>query len=197
MQVKNNYNILKKIQLSIWFIRTKLICRKARFIRFPIDIRGKKYINFGEQLTTGIGCRLEAFSSDGSKTLFFGKNVQINDYVHISSMKNVSIGNNVLMASKIYISDNSHGFYKGNEYDSSPEIAPINRPYFISEVIIKDNVWIGEGVTILPGVTIHTGTIIGANSTVSKSLPPFVIAIGAPAKPIKQFCFDTQKWEKI
>ena len=197
MQIKNNYNIFTYIKLTIWLIRTKIIFRKARFLRFPLDIRGKKYIILGERLTTGSVCILEAFSSDGSKTMFFGKDVQINDYVHISSMKNVSIGNNVLMASNIYISDNSHGFYKGDDLDSSPEITPINRPYFISEVIIKDNVWIGEGVTILPGTTINYGSIIGANSVVSKSIPPFVIAVGSPAKPIKKFNFSSQKWEKF
>ena len=63
-------------------------------------------------LTTGKGCRLEVFSTK-EKKLFFGNDVQINDYVHISVMSSVSIGDNVLMASHIYIADNSHGFYGG------------------------------------------------------------------------------------
>jgi lipopolysaccharide O-acetyltransferase len=63
-------------------------------------------------------------------------------------------------------------------------------------VAIEDNVWLGEFVSVLPGVTIGKGSIVGANSVVSKNLPPYVIAVGTPAKPIKKFNFETNKWEK-
>jgi lipopolysaccharide O-acetyltransferase len=197
MIIRNSYTFFTKIKLSIWVIRTKLICSKARIIRFPIELRGRKYIDFGTNLTTGTGCRLEAFSETGEKTMHFGNNVQINDYVHICAMQNVSIGDNVLMASHIYISDNSHGYYKGDENDTLPDIAPIKRAYHKSPVIIENNVWIGENVVILPGVYIGKGSIIGANSVVTKSIPSYIIAVGAPAKPIKRFNFETKKWEKI
>jgi lipopolysaccharide O-acetyltransferase len=64
-------------------------------------------------------------------------------------------------------------------------------------IIIEDNVWLGEFVSVLPGVTIGKGTIVGANSVVSKDLPKYVIAVGSPAKPVKKFNFSTQRWEKI
>jgi lipopolysaccharide O-acetyltransferase len=197
MKIKNQYTAFQKIHLVYCQIKTKIVSPRARIIRFPFELRGKKYIDFGTNLTTGVGCRLEAFSENGEKTLSFGTNVQINDYVHICAMQQVSIGNNVLMASHIYISDNSHGSYKGNEFDSSPEITPIRRDYYSNPVIVEDNVFIGEGVVILPGVTLGKGCIIGANSVVSKNIAPYVIAVGAPAKQIKKFDFSTQKWEKI
>lgn len=195
--IKNNYSFLQKVKLAIWLLRTKIISTKARIIRFPFDIRGRKFIDLGTNLTTGVGCRLEAFSSDGKKTLFFGNNVQINDYVHISSMKEVRIGNDVLMAGKIYISDNSHGYYKGNDQDSDPNIIPVERPYLCNSVFIEDNVWVGESVMILPGVTIGRGAIIGANSVVSKNIPAYSIAVGQPAKVIKIYNFDLKKWVKV
>jgi lipopolysaccharide O-acetyltransferase len=185
----------QKLKLVIFVIKTKLLCKKSRLIRFPIEIRGKQNIDFGERLTTGIGCRLEAFSIGNEKVLILGKDMQINDYVHISAMKNVCIGDNVLMASRIYISDNSHGSYKDSNA-TNPEIPPIKRDYYINPVHIEDNVWIGEGVVVMPGVTIGKGSIIGANSVVTKNIPPYVIAVGAPAKPIKQYNFETKKWEK-
>lgn len=197
MKVNNKYTFFKKLTLFCWLIRTKFISRHARIIRFPIDIRGRKYIDFGKNITTGVGCRLEAFSENGEITMIFNDNVQINDYVHISSMGKVYIGNNVLMASRIYISDNSHGCYKGIEADSSPSIIPIKRDYHIASVIIEDNVWIGEGCVILPGVTIGMGSIIGANSVVSKDIPSNVIAVGSPAVPIKEYNKFTNKWERI
>jgi acetyltransferase-like isoleucine patch superfamily enzyme len=195
--LKNRYTLLGFIKLLIWAIRTKLIWTKARIIRFPFDLRGKKYISISEGFTTGVGCRLEAFSKDDIKVLHIGKNFQINDYVHITAMKNVTIGDNVLMASKIYISDCSHGSYFGDENDSNPKTIPKDRPLFSKPVVIKDNVWLGEFVSVLPGVTIGTGTIVGANSVVSKSLPDYVIAVGSPAKPIKKYNFESQRWQKI
>lgn len=194
--MKNSYTLLGYIKLFFWLVRTKSVSRRARIIRFPFDLRGKKYINLGEELTTGVGCRIEAFSNDGQKVVHFGKRVQMNDYVHICGMKSVQIGNDVLIAGKVYISDNSHGSYKSNHEDTSPEIIPIRRSYHIDPVVIEDNVWLGEGVVVLPGVTIGKGSIVGANSVVTKSLPKYVIAVGSPAKPIKRYNFESQRWEK-
>ena len=178
--IKNSYSFWGYLRLAIFVIRTKFISSKARIIRFPIEIRGKRFIDFGSRLTTGKGCRLEVFSTK-EKKLFFGNDVQINDYVHISVMSSVSIG------------DNSHGFYGGGA-QSSPDIPPIKRDYKIAPISIGNNVWIGEGVVIMPGVIIGDGSVIGANSTVTKSIPPNSIAVGQPAKVIKLFDRESQQW---
>ena len=193
------YSITKVIYLTYCKVRTYTVWSKARLIRFPIDIRNKKNIDLGRNLTTGIGCRIEGFPiSDACEVVLkFGENVQMNDYVHITAAKSVEIGDNVLMASKIYISDCSHGSYLGDSNDSSPFTSPIARPLSVKPVKIENNVWLGEFVSVLPGVTIGQGTIVGANSVVSKSLPPNVIAVGSPAKPIKKFNFETNQWERI
>jgi acetyltransferase-like isoleucine patch superfamily enzyme len=192
------YGFFGLIKLIIQKIRTIIFFSGSRLIRFPIIIRGKKHIDFGSKLTIGVGCRFEAYNNQKSKkSLIFGKNIQLNDYVHITAMNNVVIGDNVLMASKIYISDCSHGFYSGEEMDSSPEQHPIDRSYNISEVVIEDNVWLGEFVSVLPGVTIGKGAIIGSNSVVTKDIPANTIAVGSPAKVIKKYNFETKKWEII
>lgn len=197
MKLKNRYSYLGYIKLVLWVIRTKIISPKIRLVRFPIDIRGKQYINFGNRLTTGVGCRFEAYSNDSTKKLFFGSDIQVNDYVHISAMESVQIGDGVLMASHIYISDNSHGCYKGCNYDSDPNIIPIKRDYITKPVKIENNVWLGEHVVIMPGVTVGKGSIIGANSVVTKDIPPYTIAVGQPAKPIKRFNWSNKSWEYI
>lgn len=196
MEVNNKYSIIDKIKLFSYLIRGKLICRKSRLIRFPIDIRGRSFIDFGTRLTTGKYCRLEAFSSDNKKKIYFGDSVQINDFVHISAIERVSIGNHVLMASHIYISDNSHGLYKGGVHESSPLTPPVQRSYTVSAVTIGDNVWIGEGVIIMPGVTIGEGCVIGANSVVNKSIPSYCMVAGNPAEVKKIYNFQSEKWEK-
>lgn len=198
MKVLQHYGYMGLIKITLSLIKTKIFFPKARLIRFPIDIRNKKNIDFGENLTTGVGCRLESCpqTMTDSKLLKFGNNIQLNDYVHITAAHSVEIGNNVLMASKIYISDCTHGSYIGNEDDSDPMSLPIDRPLSVKAVKIEDNVWLGEFVSVLPGVTIGQGTIVGANSVVSKSLPPYVIAVGSPAKPIKFYNFESKRWEK-
>ncbi len=119
----------------------------------------------------------------------------MNDNVHISAMESVRIGDNVLMAGKIYISDNSHGYYKSPDEGTSPLIPPARRPYFIKPVSIEQNVWIGEGVVIMPGVSIGAGSVIGANSVVTRSIPAACIAVGNPARVIKTYDPLTQRWE--
>jgi lipopolysaccharide O-acetyltransferase len=142
---------------------------------------------------------LEAFATDAklTKKIKIGERVQMNDYVHISAIESVTIGNDVLIASHVYISDNSHGSYKGDASDTSPYICPVNRPYLVAPVKISDRVWIGEGVIIMPGVTIGEGCVIGAHSIVSKSLPPNTISVGVPAKPIKMWDNNINRWVKI
>jgi acetyltransferase-like isoleucine patch superfamily enzyme len=191
------YGFIGTIQMIYFKVRTLLLISNARIIRFPFDIRGKHHIHFGKNLTTGYWCRIEAFSEKNNKTLIFGDNVQLNDFVHITASKSVKIGNNVLLASKIYISDTIHGSYLGDINDSSPDTPPQERLLSFKDVVIKDNVWIGEFVSVLPGVTIGKGSIIGANSVVSKDIPDYVIAVGIPAKPIKKYNFELKKWEKI
>ena len=184
------------VYLSVCKIKTILFYRNARLIRFPIDIRGRDGILFGKQLTTGKYCRIETFSGK-NKSLVFGNNIQINDFVHIASKASVTIGNNVLIASKVFITDLQHGSYLGDSLDSSPYEIAEKRKLSSKPVRIHDNVWIGEMVVILPGVNIGENSIIGASSVVTKSIPANCIAVGNPAKVIKTYNFSTNKWERI
>jgi len=191
------YGFFGMIKLVIFFVRTKFFNRRSRLIRFPITIRGRNYIDFGTNLTTGIGCRIEAFPYFSNGTIIeFGNNVEINDYVHITGVSKVIIGNDVLIASKVYISDSQHGNYSGDSFQDSPFSTPNSRKLSYKPVIIEDNVWIGESVCILAGVRIGRGAVIGANSVVTKDVPECSIMAGNPAKIIKKYNIDTHKWER-
>lgn len=197
MKLLKRYSLLQLFSMVVYKIRTYFVFPQAKIIRFPIDIRGKSYMKIGKGFTTGFGCRLEAYPLNNETTLFIGENFQMNDYVHITAMESVKIGNNVLLASKIYISDCSHGSYSGNENDSHPDSIPKERHLSSKPIIIEDNVWLGEFVSVLPGVTIGKGTVVGANSVVNKSLPPYSICVGTPARAVKKFNFETERWERI
>jgi len=191
------YGFLGSLKLGISLIYTKLFFKQARLIRLPFDIRNKKFIEIGKKFTSGVGCRIEAYPENKEKVVFIGNNVQINDYVHISGMKGVRLGNNVLIASKVFISDLNHGNYSDEGLIDSPLTPPTERKLYAKPIIIEDNVWLGEFVSVLSGVTIGKGSIVGANSVVSKSLPPNVIAVGTPARAVKKYNFDTKKWDKV
>ena len=192
------YGILGTMRLIVSLIYTKIFFRHARLIRLPFDIRNKSNIKIGKNFTSGFGCRIEAFPLNEHLEICIsiGNDVQINDYVHIGAGEKIIIGDNVLIASKVFISDLNHGNYKGSDQDS-PLSLPNNRKLSTSPIVIKDNVWIGEGVCVMSGVTIGIGCVIGALSVVTKDLPDFSIAVGAPAKVIKVFDFDKNKWVKV
>lgn len=191
----NKKGIFYIFRTIIDFIKTKIFFKDARLIRHPIDIRGKKYIKFGEKLTTGRYCRIEAMSNNNKKSLKLGNDIQINDNVHITAFNSIIIEDNVLVASKVYISDTSHGKYNGDN-QSLPEEIVEQRELYYKKVHISKNVWLGESVSVLPGVFIGENSIIGANSVVTKDIPNNSIAVGSPAKVIKKFNYKSKKWEE-
>jgi acetyltransferase-like isoleucine patch superfamily enzyme len=193
------YGFYGSIRLCKSYIYTRVFFPDARLIRLPFDIRNRKNITIGKNFTSGFGCRIEAFpmKSKDITCISIGNDVQINDYVHIAAAESIKIGNNVLMASKIFITDISHGSYGVNGVHDSPTTIPKERSLTVKPVEIGDNVWIGEFVSILPGVTIGKGSVIGTMSVVSKSIPPNCIAVGSPAKVIKQYDFESKMWVKV
>lgn len=190
------YSIAGLLKVLADTIRTKLTYRKARLIRSPFYIRGRKNIDLGSNLTTGVGVRIDAFNSDARKVVHFGRDVQINDYVHISAIENVAIGDNVLIASRVFISDHNHGDFSGLT-DPTVTWPPAERPLSSKPICIEESVWIGENVCILPGVTIGRNAVIGAGAVVTKSVPSWSLAVGNPAVVIKRYDQDTAKWVRV
>jgi acetyltransferase-like isoleucine patch superfamily enzyme len=190
-----------KSRIFNFFISKKLGGVKNLSIHPSAQLAGLSHFSIGRNFLAGEHLRMEAICRYGKSSfnpkIIIKDNVAMNDFVHIAAVNYVEIGNNVLMASKIYISDHNHGNYNGMN-QSDPESTPGSREIEGSKsVIIGDNVWIGEFVSILPGVTIGKGSIIGANSVVSRDIPPYSIAIGTPARIIKQYDGNMKKWVPV
>ncbi|MDL2305398.1 acyltransferase, partial [Bacteroides sp. OttesenSCG-928-D19] len=64
-------------------------------------------------------------------------------------------------------------------------------------VVIEDDVWIGANAVILPGVTVGKHSVIAAGSVVSRSVPPYSVCAGIPAKVIKQYDFESKEWVRV
>lgn len=193
------YSFSNKVYMMVCLVRTRLFYPGAKIIRFPFDIRNAKSIKLGKGFTTGRLCRLEV-AEEGVKAgricMEIGENVRLNELVHIAAYECVKIGTNSAIGAKSFISDLNHGDFSG-ETPFDITIPHAKRTLSSKPVIIGENVWIGESVCILPGVTIGDGAVIGALSNVTKSIPAYSIAVGNPARVIKQYNFETKCWEKI
>lgn len=191
--MKNRYTFSEKVKNAYSLLLTRIFYPEARLIRRPVYIRGKKSIIGGKNLTLGYRCR---FDLNGTKeSLYIGENCQFGDSTHIVALNRVEIGDNVLIASKVFISDSSHGIYKGANC-SVPNSKPNSRKLIKKDIHIGDNVWIGENVVILPGAKIGNGCIIGANCVVTKTIPKNCVVIGNN-KVIKKFNEKEAYWEGV
>jgi lipopolysaccharide O-acetyltransferase len=193
------YSLFSVLKLAYYLVFTKIFFSCARLIRMPIYLRGKSRISFGHRLTTGRFNRIEALPQDKSKQpiITFGDNVQINDSNHIAGIRCISIGNNVLIASRVFISDHNHGNFDCNSIEEGPDMPPAHRSLHAKPVRIGNNVWIGESVCVLPGVTIGDGAVIGAGSVVTRDIPARCVAAGNPARVIRQWDDATHEWRRI
>lgn len=150
---------------------------------FPLSVDQPEGITIGSNVFLCEGAWLI-----GGKDLSIGNNTTIGHFSHIVCSERVTIGNDVLIADKVFISDCAHG-YKDIEL-------PIYRQPVkaLSPVIIGDDSWIGENVCIM-GCSIGKHCVIGANSVVKNDIPDYSVAVGNPAKVVKQYNFKSSRWE--
>jgi len=98
----------------------------------------------------------------------------IGDDVVLYSLGEIEIGENVVVSQKSYLCTGSHDYLK-NDF-----------PIFAKKITIKDECWLATDVFVSPGITIEKGTVIGARSSVYKSLPAYKVCIGNPVKILRE-----------
>lgn len=180
--IRKMFHRLYSLYKRLYFKR----CGKKLFIKHPCYVFGGSMIIIGDNFRAEKRLRLEAFRHDGNRDpkIFIGDNVCITWGCHIGAINRVEIGDNVLIGSRVLITDHAHGHIPPLSADVAPACREL---YSKGAVKICKNVWIGEGAAILPGVTVGENTIIGANAVVTHSLPANCVAAGNPAKIIKTF----------
>lgn len=164
-------------------------------------IRGIKNITIGRDISAYSGLWLEAVQiyKDQSFTpqIYIGDRVSFSKDVHITCIEHITIGDDVLFGSRVYVSDHNHGRYTGLQQSHPDEPPAVRALSHGGQVIIESNVWIGDNVVIVGPAIIGAGSIIAANSVVKCDIPPFMMFAGAPAKPIKKFDIKLRIWRKI
>ena len=163
---------LKKIKINSAIKLEETVQIKKTAI---IEIRegGSIAIGKGSQVLDGV----LILTYGGNITI--GENCNINPYTIIYGHGGTKIGNNVLIAGHCMIIPNNHNF-------SDKNIPIANQGCTAKGIIIEDDVWIGHGCSILDGVTIGKGSVIAAGCIVTKSVDPFSVMAGIPAKKIRE-----------
>ena len=162
---------------------------KQSTVYFPCILQGKgeKHIEIGDftkiQGHCVLGCWKEYGDQRFDPSIVIGDYCDIGEYNQISSSHKITIGDGLLTGRYVYIGDNSHGGLSWEEADISPAQRELKSN---GEIIIGRNVWIGDKVTILAGVTIGDNVIIGANSVVTKDVPSNCVSAGIPARVVKK-----------
>ncbi len=185
---------------SSFYIRFFRLFYKSKFkyfgnnssVLFPLNMNGIENISIGDNVKVAYKTWLAAVPHTGAEKceLIIGEGTCIGNFNHIYATKSIIIGKNVLIADRVYISDNLHSYENIN-------IPIIHQPIKqIGTVVIGDGSWLGENVCVI-GAKIGKNCVIGANSVVTKDIPDYCVAVGTPAKIIKRYCLETQKWNKI
>lgn len=186
----------KLIRLKLFTAKFKMFFLKGNFKRygngasilFPLRIRGARFIEIGKKVFIYDNSRILVFGDKNSDSILkIEDGANIGRFVHIVAVNKVTIKKNVLIADKVYISDNSHEYADIN-------IPVMHQPVqFKGEVSIGENSWIGENVCIL-GASVGRHSIIGANSIVLNDIDDYCVAVGNPAKVIKKYDHHQGKW---
>lgn len=146
---------------------------------------GLEYVSVGDDVVIDGNVQITAWSVKGKylPEISIGDGSVLRQGCHITAVGNISIGCNLLTGTNVIITDNSHGASNFEEMS----MAPVSRDLFSKgPVRIGDNVWLGNNVCVMPGVTIGDGVIVGANSVVTSDIPSYSVAVGAPAKVVSK-----------
>lgn len=180
---KNSFLLLNK-----W--RFRHVGKKVR-IYCPLHIDGYDNITIGDNVVVHNRTWLAALPLTGNEPqLVLKDGVTIGNYNHIYATHSIIIENDVLTADKVYISDNIHSY---DNIDLPIIKQPIKQ---CRTVIIGAGSWLGEHVCVI-GASIGKHCVIGANSVVTKDIPDYSVAVGAPARVIKRYDEKSNTWVKV
>ena len=189
--------IYSKIKYIVHGFKLELL--KSQFKRFGAKSDYANHVLFKGRscISLGNNSYIDDFSvisawTDYRGTTFYpqiiiGNNCRIGSFNHITAINKIVLGDDLLTGKWVTITDNSHGKLTKDQLCTPPALRPL---FSKGEIVIGKNVWICDKATITAGVTIGNGCIIAANAVVTKSIPPYSLAAGNPAKVVKTFKKD-------
>lgn len=179
-----------------WYIKTKTFYSrefhsigKKSIIFSPMQFTDTQSVSIGDNTFIAHNAWLMGNGRKDNVTLVIGDKVQIGHNAHIVAKYSVTIGDSVLLADKVYISDCDHVF-------QDIEIPIIYQGVkHIGDVVIGEGSWIGENVCVM-GAKVGKHCVVGANSVVNNDIPDYSVAVGSPAKVVKRYDAEQERWIK-
>jgi acetyltransferase-like isoleucine patch superfamily enzyme len=156
-----------------------LICRRTR-----VDVLPFQPFEMGDYST------IEDFATinNGVGPVRIGKHTRIG--IGNVVIGPVTIGNNVIFAQNIVMSGLNHNY-------KDPNTPIYLQGETVSEITVEDDCWIGANVVITAGVKIGKHSVVAAGAVVTKSIPPYSVAVGNPARVIKQYDAQSGEWISV
>ena len=149
-------------QASSEVFRKKVKCKGEVHVNSPVFVKGGQYVTVGDSFFSNSGLRIECvdeyYGQRYSPKLVIGDHVSFGCRCHIGCVNRIEIGNHVLLGSNVLIIDHSHGRFEIDSKDVPWERQAL---YSKGPIVIEDNVWLGDNVSVLPGVTIGKGSVVG------------------------------------
>ena len=196
-----NFTFMKLYQkignkLRYWNYKSKIGSHKGFFnISGGVIVNNPQCLHLGTSVGIGtntfIGPVTEYAGEIYAPKIIIGDKTWVGKNCSIAAINRVEIGQNVLFAGYVHITDHSHGYE-----DISIPIAP-QKLISKGPVIIEDDCWLGFSCEILSGVHIGKHSIVAARAVVTKDVPSYSIVAGNPARIVKQYNFETKQWEKV
>lgn len=180
----------QRIKYVLGYLRSKIM---------HIETKGQVYIGKGVKVTRGNiticeGACIRPYAAlwHCGEGIEIGEGSEVGERCRISVAHHLKIGKKVLLSPNVYITDCDHAYE-----DITVPIIDQGIVQKENLVEIKDGAYIGINTVIVGNVTVGLHCVIGANSVVTKSIPDYCVAVGCPAKVIKRFNLEIQKWELL
>ena len=145
-----------------------IIDKNVEILRFP------KNVSIGNEVILKEGVKI--CPANAKARISIGDRTTVGYHTMLFANKNIVVGNDCMIAPFAYIVDSNHLTKK--------DIPMNNQGIEASDIIIDDDVWVGTGAKILPGVKINEGSVIAAGSVVNSDIPRYTIVAGSPAKAL-------------
>lgn len=164
--LRQHYLRMSGLSIKQGSILGKISCKWPKCVKIGSDCSIEDWVQF----------RI-AYPFSGENLIKIGNRVFIGEYCQFNCITKITIGDDTMIAANTTIVDVSHGIEKRSTINKQPS--------FGQEIVIGSDVWIGARSIILKGVHIGDGSVIGAGSLVNKSIPPYQIWAGSPARFIR------------
>jgi acetyltransferase-like isoleucine patch superfamily enzyme len=184
---------LRPVVYKAIFKKIRSGCLIEKGVRFEIP----KQVSLGKNVFIAESCWIGTGTNEGSieigensfvahrstlaaqgGSILIKKHVHISRGTYINGIGNVVIGNDCMIGPNVVIISGTHNY--------SDIKTPIRKQGSVKEkIIIEDNVWLAANVNVMPGIRIGEGSVVGAGAVVTKDIPQYSIAVGVPARIIK------------